>query len=105
MSASTAVIAVMMSSVASLSTWAVSSWPWYLLRSTAGPAATTTRWRGNRLNLLFPPPPRPYGGMISCAPQWATGMTGAPVISATRATPLLPVIGHRSGSRVSVPSG
>lgn len=103
MSASTPVIAVMMSSVASRSTSAVSSCPWYRVRSTGGPAATVTLCRGKRFNL--PLPPRPYGGMISWAPQCATGMTGAPVISATRAAPLLPVIGQTSGSRVRVPSG
>ena len=43
--------------------------------------------------------------MTSCAPQLATGITGQPVINATRAAPVFPVIGHRSGSRVIVPSG
>ena len=41
----------------------------------------------------------------SCGPHWATGITGQPVVNAIRAAPVLPVIGHRSGSRVSVPSG
>jgi len=43
--------------------------------------------------------------MTCCAPHWATGMTGAPVMSAMRAAPVLPVIGHSPGSRVMVPSG
>ena len=42
---------------------------------------------------------------MSCAPQCATGITGAPVVRASRAAPVLPTIGHRSGSRVAVPSG
>ncbi len=42
---------------------------------------------------------------MSCGPHWATGTTGAPEASAIRAAPVLPTIGHRSGSRVIVPSG
>ena len=43
--------------------------------------------------------------MTSWAPHCASGMTGAPVASAMRAAPVLPVIGHSPGSRVIVPSG
>ncbi len=42
---------------------------------------------------------------MSCAPHWATGITGTPVARASRATPVLATIGHWSGSRVAVPSG
>src|SRR5450756_229124 len=42
---------------------------------------------------------------MSCAPHWAIGITGARVARARRATPVRPAIGHRSGSRVNVPSG
>ena len=55
--------------------------------------------RGNRSGFFE------YGASSSCAPQWPTGITGQPVASAIRAAPDLPVIGHRSGSRVMVPSG
>ena len=42
---------------------------------------------------------------MSCVPHWATGITGTPVASASRATPVLATIGHSAGSRVAVPSG
>ena len=42
---------------------------------------------------------------MTCAPQQATGITGAPVLSASLATPVLATIGHWSGSRDAVPSG
>ena len=42
---------------------------------------------------------------MSCAPHCPMGSTGAPVRMARRAAPVLPVMGHRSGSRESVPSG
>ena len=45
----------------------------------------------------------PYGS-TSWAPQIAIGITGAPVLSASRATPVLAFIGHWSGSREAVPS-
>ena len=38
-------------------------------------------------------------------PQWAIGMSGMSPASASRTAPVLPRIGHSSGSRVSVPSG
>ena len=42
---------------------------------------------------------------VAAVPQCATGMTGAPEVSASLATPVLATIGHRSGSRVAVASG
>ncbi len=47
----------------------------------------------------------PYRRQQRCAPHCPIGTTGHPVSSAIRAAPVLPRIGHRSGSRVSVPSG
>ena len=44
-------------------------------------------------------------GMIRWVPQLAVGITGTPVESASRATPVRAVMGHRSGSRVRPPSG
>ena len=46
-----------------------------------------------------------YGAKTNCAPQCATGITGAFVASAIRAAPVFPSMGQRSGSLVSVPSG
>ena len=66
---------------------------------TGGPASMRMCLRGNGFGVFV------YGGSSSCAPHWPTGITGAPVSRAIRAAPDLPVIGHRSGSRVSVPSG
>lgn len=89
----------MMCAVTSRSTSAVGSLPYQSVRSTGGP--TSTRWvlRGSQLGFFA------YGGRNSLPPHWATGMTGALVSSATRAIPVLPAIGHWSGSRVRVPSG
>ena len=66
---------------------------------TGGPATTCIVLRGRSRSL------RPYGAITSCAPQIPSGISGAPVASAMRAAPVLPVIGHRSGSLVIVPSG
>src|SRR5262249_45993643 len=68
-------------------------------RSTGGPATVRTVLRGNSRTFLLP-----YG-RISWVPQCATGITGAPVVRASLATPVLATIGHRSGSRVAVASG
>ena len=42
---------------------------------------------------------------MSCAPHCPMGSRRAPVRMARRAAPVLPTMGHRSGSRESVPSG
>src|SRR6478736_3402589 len=42
---------------------------------------------------------------MACAPQCAIGMSGMSSARANRTAPVLPRMGHRSGSRVSVPSG
>src|SRR5699024_6242830 len=68
-------------------------------RSTGGPATTRTVVRGSTFTNFL------YGPSTLWAPQWAIGMTGAPVSIASRAAPVFPRMGHRSGSRVSVPSG
>ena len=44
-------------------------------------------------------------GSSACVPQCAAGMIGMSRSSAIRTAPVLPRIGHRSGSRVSEPSG
>lgn len=66
--------------------------------------------RGNGWKPFFRLPASPrcsafLYGSSSCAPQFATGTTFAPVFRAVRATPVCPVIGHSSGSRVQLPSG
>ena len=43
--------------------------------------------------------------MTNWAPHCPMGTTGAPVAMARRAAPVLPVMGHCSGSRERVPSG
>ena len=43
--------------------------------------------------------------MTNWAPHCPMGTTGAPVAMARRAAPVLPVMGHWSGSRERVPSG
>jgi hypothetical protein len=68
-------------------------------RSTGGPATTVTGMRGRRFTLLV------RGSNIFSGPHIAMGITGAPVARASRAAPVLPRIGHRSASRVVVPSG
>ena len=73
--------------------------PSYAKRSIGAPAETITGVRGRSLIL------RVIGLWMACAPHCAIGMTGAPVISASRAAPVLPCIGQRSGSFVQVPSG
>lgn len=91
----------MMTSVASRRTSGVGSMPWNRERSTGGPACTWSVLRGKSRSLFS----LAYGGIARLAPHCATGMTGAFVINATRAAPVLPAIGHMSGSRVRVPSG
>jgi hypothetical protein len=85
--------------VASRKTVGVSGFPDRSDSSTGGPAFIRMTLRGNSLGR------RAYGARMSCGPHCATGMTGHPVVSAMRAAPVLPTIGHSSGSRVSVPSG
>lgn len=94
-------MAAMMVSVTARSTSAVGSLPWNALRSTGGPAWTLSVLRGKSRSFFS----LAYGGIASLAPHWATGMTGALVSNATRAAPVLPCMGHMSGSRVRVPSG
>ena len=77
---------------------AVSGRPWKADRSTGGPATSRIVLRGHRCGRLVP-----YGS-TSWAPHIAIGITGAPVLSASRATPVLAFIGHWSGSREAVPS-
>ena len=67
-------------------------------RSTGSPAVTVTGMRGLIFSLLV------RGSKTCWAPQFATGTTGAPVIRARRAAPVLPRMGHRSASRVVVPT-
>lgn len=100
----------MMSSVAARSVSRSSGRPSYSDRSTGGPAITFIVLRGSGWKPFFRLPASPFCspflyGMSSCAPQLATGTTLAPVVSAIRATPVCPVIGHSSGSRVQLPSG
>ena len=68
-------------------------------RSMGGPAITVTGVPGRSLSFFV------RGSKIRSGPHMTTGMTGAPVTSHNRATPVLPRIGHRSGSLVVVPSG
>ncbi|MFD0541369.1 hypothetical protein ACFQY7_53670 [Actinomadura luteofluorescens] len=109
-SPSRAVIAAMMSSVAARRVSRSSGSPAYRVRSTGGPAITCILLRGSGWTPFFRLPARPFCspflyGISSCAPQLATGTTWAPVLSAIRAAPVWPVIGHSSGSRVQLPSG
>ena len=62
-------------------------------RSTGGPATTVTRCRGNSRGSL-------PGGTACWVPQFAIGITGAPVTSAIRPTPFFAFIGQPSGSAV-----
>lgn len=89
----------MMASVISSRVALVGVEPAHRLRSTGGPATTVTGMRGRRLNRLV------RGSKSFSGPHMTTGTTGAPVASASRAAPVLPFIGHSSGSRVVVPSG
>ena len=89
----------MIREVASLMACVLRVWPTRSPRSTGSPAFIVTCWGGIRRGF------EEYGGRIFCTPQCPTGITGQPVSSAIRAAPVLPVIGQRSGSRVSVPSG
>ena len=98
-SATIAVIAAMIRSVAAATTALVCSWAARSLRSTGSPTFMVTVLRGNRSGFFA------YGASTSCAPHCPIGMTGQPVSSAIRAAPDLPVIGHVAGSRVIVPSG
>ena len=84
----------MIRSVASLTTLGVRGLASRSSRSTGSPAFIVICLRGNRCGFFA------YGARISCAPHWPTGITGQPVSSAIRAAPVLPRIGHRSGSRV-----
>src|SRR5262249_56104524 len=68
-------------------------------KSPGGPACMCIVLRGKKWKRLE------YGDSTSCGPHWATGMTGTPVVKATRAAPVLPVIGQRFRSLVIVPSG
>jgi hypothetical protein len=68
-------------------------------RSTGSPTFMVISLRGKRSGFFA------YGARTSWAPHCPIGITGAPVASAIRAAPDLPTIGHRSGSRVMVPSG
>ena len=69
-------------------------------RSTGGPAMTRHRRARAQADLAGARVEDPLR-----RPTSTTGITGAPVASASRAAPVLPRIGHRSGSRVVVPSG
>ena len=89
----------MTTAVASRRVAEFSGWPRNADRSTGGPATIRTVLRGSRCGRVLP-----YGS-TSWAPQCAIGITGAPVPSASRATPVLAFMGHRSGSREAVPSG
>ena len=89
----------MMASVICSSTARLGCSPAHRDRSIGWPAVTLTGVRGRTLNLLV------RGSKTRSAPQFAIGITGAPVSRASRAAPVLPRIGHRSGSRVVVPSG
>ena len=97
-SSSSAVIAAMIRSVASCDRPAAVV-RGRSARSTGSPTVIVIVLRGNRSGFFA------YGASSSWAPHWATGITGQPVASAIRAAPVLPAIGHRSGSRVMVPSG
>ena len=88
----------MIRSVASRSTAGVSFLPWRSSRSTGAPARIRISLRGKSFGL------RAYGASSSLGPHCAHGITGHPVVSPIRAAPVLPTIGHRSGSRVIVPS-
>ena len=67
-------------------------------RSTGGPATTVTGVRGRSRSFLV------RGSKSCCGPHITIGTTGAPVASHRRAAPVLPRMGHRSGSLVVVPS-
>ena len=68
--------------------------PSHVDRSTGGPATIDTRLRGKSRGSGEP------GGSTSCVPQFATGITGAPVTSAIRPIPFLAFMGQPSGSAV-----
>ena len=68
--------------------------PSHAERSTGGPATIDTRLRGMRRGS------RAAGGSTCWVPQFATGITGAPVTSAIRPTPFFAFIGQPSGSAV-----
>jgi hypothetical protein len=69
------------------------------LRSIGGPATTVTGVCGTGRSLWV------RGSNSFCGPHIATGTTGALVASQTRAAPVLPRMGHSSGSLVVLPSG
>ena len=98
-SSSSRVMSSMIRSVAWRSIAGVSGRPRRSSRSTGGPAFMEIVLRGNSRGRFA------YGARMWFAPHCAIGMTGTPEASAMRAAPVLPVIGHRSGSRVMVPSG
>src|SRR5205814_6888945 len=89
----------MIASVISPSTWVDGSRPAHRDRSSGGPATTVTGVRGRSRSFFV------RTSKIRCGPHITTGTTGAPVASQSRATPVLPRMGHRSGSLVVVPSG
>ena len=96
--ATSAVMSDMIADVAASSAVRVRGPPSQRDRSTGGPATTCTVLRGNGRG-------RRSGGMRFCVPQFATGITGAPVTSAIRPMPFFAFIGQPSGSAVNVPSG
>jgi hypothetical protein len=71
----------------------VSGFPWNSERSISGPSTTLTRCFGHTFGL-------PSAGSAFWLPQFAIGYTGAPDLSAIRATPFFGRIGQPSGSAV-----
>ena len=90
----------MITSVISCSTRTVGSLPRNALRSIGSPTEMTCLGRGISRTFFL------YRSNCCCTPHCASGITGTSGTSvASRAAPVLPAIGHPSGSRVTVPSG
>lgn len=93
-------MARMIRSVAAATVAAVTGRACRSARSTGGPKRIWMRVRRGEIRGTLV-----YGASSSCGPHCAIGMTGQPDCRASRAAPVLPRIGHCSGSRVSEPSG
>src|SRR5690606_20505510 len=98
-SAVSCVMATITLLVAAASVWESRGRPRNSDRSTGSPTLTWMVLRGNRLIFL------PYRGITFWVPQCESGISGMSASSAIRTAPVLPRIGHRSGSLVREPSG